>query len=78
MSDKRLVTVCDSCLRASCWHYIFPCDHYREAGLIDKTVDELRALNREHESYYLPHAFEPTLGLPGARSDGEAGRRTTG
>lgn len=56
MADNRLVTVCDRCLRASCWWWIFPCDEAVNAGLVEKTVDELRALNREHEDYFLPHA----------------------
>ncbi len=82
MSDTRLVTVCDKCFRSSCWQGIFPCDEAQTtAGLTEKTVDELRALNVEHESYYLPYARRnPTsveyddapFGVPGIKSFGGA------
>jgi hypothetical protein len=41
---------------ASCWNGIFMCDAHKSAGTEEKTVDELRALGREHSDYYLPHA----------------------
>lgn len=54
----KTVTVCANCLCASCWHGIFMCDEAKHAGTVEKTVEELRKLDREHESYYLPYAQE--------------------
>lgn len=54
-SDQlRLVTVCSSCLQASCWQGLFYCDKYQTAGTVEKTVEELRKLGREHPSYWEP------------------------
>ena len=50
--DDRLVTVCASCLQASCWLGEFYCDEYKTANIVEKTVAELRALNREHSDYW--------------------------
>lgn len=50
--DDRLVTVCASCLCASCWLYEFCCDAYRTADVRKLPVRELRALDREHPSYW--------------------------
>ena len=50
--EDRLVTVCDKCLRASCWHGEFMCDDARSAGTVQKTVAQLRSLRLEH-----PHHF---------------------
>lgn len=50
MNDK--IWVCDNCLCACCWAGIFYCDRYREAGIVLKSKDELRKLNREHPSYW--------------------------
>ena len=52
MDDTSNVMVCDKCLRACCWYGEFMCDEARTAGLVIKQVGELRALNREHESYW--------------------------
>ncbi len=52
MDKDRLITVCDACLTACCWHGIFYCDKYKTAGLVEKTVGELRILKREHPSYW--------------------------
>lgn len=48
----RLITVCDKCLRACCWHGVMMCADARTAGTIQKTAAELRRLNREHPDYY--------------------------
>jgi len=50
--EHRKVTVCDACLMASCWQSVFMCERARDAGTTQKTVSELRALGREHESYW--------------------------
>lgn len=58
LPDERLVTVCDKCLMACCWRGVFMCDEARTAGTVDKPVRELRALGREHESYWSASAYE--------------------
>lgn len=50
--DTEIVTVCDKCLCASCWQGIFYCDDYRDAGIVQKTVAELRSLNLENPDYW--------------------------
>lgn len=50
--DDRLVTVCASCLCASCWLGEFGCDNYRAADCQQFTVSELRKLDREDPSYW--------------------------
>jgi hypothetical protein len=49
---QRKVTVCGACLQASCWHGIFCCDKHLEAGTVEKTVEELEKLGREHPSWW--------------------------
>ena len=34
------ITVCASCLRASCWQGEFYCDDYKSAGTVEKTIDD--------------------------------------
>lgn len=46
------ITVCDRCLRASCWQGLFMCDYARLAGTVQKTLEELKELNLEHPSYW--------------------------
>ncbi len=50
--DDRLLIVCDNCLCACCWHGEFYCQKSRSAGTREMRVSELRALGREHESYW--------------------------
>lgn len=52
LKPEDKVTVCDACLQASCWQGIFMCDEARDAGIVVKTVDELRKLNLENEDYW--------------------------
>ncbi len=52
MTDTDLITVCDKCIQASCWQGKFLCDEAQNAGTVQKTRAELRALNREHPSYW--------------------------
>lgn len=56
--DDRLVTVCDKCLQASCWQGIFMCQDAQNAGTVEKTVRELKALGRENPSYWEKRAHE--------------------
>ena len=48
----KKVTVCSSCLRASCWQGEFRCDDYLNAGTVQKSVEELKELNLEDSSYW--------------------------
>lgn len=48
----RLVTVCDQCLTAACWHGEFRCERSTTAGTTKLTVAQLRALRREHPDHY--------------------------
>lgn len=50
--NERLVTVCDACFCATCWHGIFLCQKSRDAGIIKKSIAELTLLNAEHPSYW--------------------------
>jgi hypothetical protein len=52
MTDDYLVTVCASCLTASCWHYVFVCSNYQTAGIRDIPASELRKLGKEHPDNY--------------------------
>ena len=47
-----MITVCDKCLRASCWQGLYKCDKSRDAGTVEKTREELEALDLEHSSYW--------------------------
>ncbi len=48
----RTITVCDKCLRACCWHGNFMCDEAYTAGITEKTIAELKELDREHPDYW--------------------------
>jgi len=54
--SKETVTVCSACLQATCWLGLFYCDEYRTAGTVEKTREELKALNLEHPDYWVPMA----------------------
>lgn len=56
-SDDYLVTVCDACLRASCWHLIFPCHKAATSGTKDVHASTLRKLAKEHPSYFSREAL---------------------
>lgn len=48
------VTVCNSCLRASCWQGIFMCGKSTEAGLTQRSTKQLAKLQLEHPDYWEP------------------------
>jgi len=48
-----LITVCDQCLRASCWQGIFMCDKAQQAGTVRERRKTLVKLKLEHPSYLL-------------------------
>ena len=52
--DMEPVTVCASCLRASCWQGSFYCEKYKTAETVEKTRGELRKLNLESSDYWEP------------------------
>jgi hypothetical protein len=57
MAKRRdyFVTVCDRCLKASCWHGIFMCESSRDAGTREILASELRKMRtdtHEHPSYF--------------------------
>lgn len=52
MTDEKTITVCDACLMACCWKGILLCWDAYTAGTTEKTIEELRALGREHECYW--------------------------
>jgi len=47
------VIVCDKCFAASCWQGVFMCEESRNAGTVEKTINELLKLNIEHQSFFL-------------------------
>ena len=50
--EERTVTVCDKCLRACCWQGYNMCIENKSAGVIEKSVDELKELNLEHPRFW--------------------------
>jgi hypothetical protein len=64
--NDRLITVCDNCLKASCWNGIFYCDKYRTAGVTKVPVSKLRSLGYENESYW-DEQYDNFIGLPAHR-----------
>lgn len=51
-AEPLFVTVCDKCLRASCWQGDFYCDEARTAGTVEKHVSELTAMALESPHYW--------------------------
>mgnify|MGYP006908191874 CR=1 FL=1 len=48
----KYATVCDQCLRASCWQGMFMCDEARTAGTMDLDVRYLAMKALESPSYW--------------------------
>ena len=61
---SETVTVCSACLRASCWQGGAFCGESLGAGTVEKTIDELRALDLE-PSYWWD--IDPNTGMRGRR-----------
>lgn len=54
MPDKRrMITVCDECLRASCWQALIMCYRSGRAGTVRLPERTLESLGREHRDYWL-------------------------
>jgi len=49
---NRKVTVCDKCLKASCWQGVYMCNDTHNAGTVEKTIKELKKLKLENSSYW--------------------------
>jgi len=49
---KGRITVCAKCLQASCWQGEFMCHGSRDAGTVQKSIDELAQLHLEHPSWW--------------------------
>lgn len=60
--QDRLITVCASCLCASCWHGDFHCQNYQSANLKQVTRKELNVLGREHPHYYSDEMLKKIYG----------------
>ena len=62
--ENKLIQVCDKCLRATCWHGDFMCEDSRDAGIVLKTVSELRALKLEHSERWADDMINKIFGDP--------------
>ena len=51
-SEPVTVTVCSSCLRASCWKGIYLCEAARTAKTVNLSVLELAKLGLESSDYW--------------------------
>jgi hypothetical protein len=50
--EKKIVTVCDRCLRACCWQGVFQCEEAKSAGVRQMSVSELEKLDLEGRQYW--------------------------
>lgn len=48
---KDLITVCASCLCASCWQGVYLCENWQTAGTVQMTREELLKLDCEFEEF---------------------------
>lgn len=62
--NSKLVVVCDRCFRACCYYGEFMCEDAVIAGTGTLSVKELKALDREHSSYWTNKTFERIYGTP--------------
>ena len=49
---RKYVTICDECLKASCWQGIFMCDNAYTAGTMDLDVEYLKVRALEHPDWW--------------------------
>lgn len=57
LASDKLITVCDACLCAACWHGEWLCERSRSAGTVKKTVADLEELHREHPDQWRRQAL---------------------
>ena len=50
--SQTMVTVCASCLQASCWQGVFYCEEYKHADITQKSIAELKILALEDPGYW--------------------------
>jgi carbon storage regulator len=50
--EDETITVCSKCLRASCWGGIYMCQEYLSASTAEMTIEQLRKLDLEDESWW--------------------------
>lgn len=62
MKNSDIITVCDKCFRASCWHGEFMCDEARDAGTTTRTVGQLKKLQYESMYHWKKQLTTPELG----------------
>ncbi len=67
--ESRLVTVCDACLKASCWRGLFMCDDSRYAGTVDLPISVLMAIGREDSDYWTDRGYETGNGIEDRKED---------
>lgn len=53
-TNETTVTVCAACLHATCWQGMYYCEDYVDAGTVEKTVAELKALAEQGEIHEHP------------------------
>lgn len=63
---ERMITVCDNCLTASCWHGEFMCWETGSAGSVDVPASQLDKAKREHPDNYSPEKIALITGSPTA------------
>lgn len=49
---KETITVCAECKCASCWQGLFMCQAAGSVGTVEKTREELEALDYEHPRFW--------------------------
>lgn len=59
---ERLITVCDKCFCAGCWHGEIMCFDAQSAGTVQKSESQLKALAVEHPSAYSREKVERVCG----------------
>lgn len=52
-AENQMITVCDKCLQASCWQGAYMCWEWKGAGKVQKTINELKALDLEHPTWWV-------------------------
>ena len=60
--ENKIIEVCAECGTASCWYGEFMCNDSRDAGLIKKTVKELRETHLENEENWSDEKMEKIYG----------------
>ena len=67
--NERMVTVCDACLTASCWHGEHLCQRSLTAGITQRTVGDLHRLGLEHPDNYSVERVREVCGGPAWRRE---------